>query len=143
MREANVLPRSDDVVINMGHVHMQQGRFLEAIRVYESVLKSLPSVSCSSHVCQSSSNFIQPTVEPVLRYLPTTTHAAVSDSLSCALFKHKQYENAMRVQLKSLHMNPMQPHVWYNLAYTKESFAVTLLMKPHKTVPDIEVIIII
>lgn len=130
------MPPSNDIFTNMGHVHLQKGQYLEAIRVYENVLKSIPNKPSSTHVCQSSSNFIQPTVEPVLRHLPSSTHAAVSDCLSFAHFKHKQYEDAIRVQLKSLHMNPCQAHVWYNLAYTKEEFAVNL---SHKTVTDIEV----
>lgn len=44
----------------------------------------------------------------------------------------------MKVQMKSLHLDPTQTHVWFNLAYMKEEFAVASLMKPHKSTVDIQ-----
>jgi tetratricopeptide (TPR) repeat protein len=134
------MPPSNDIITNLGHIHLQQGRYVDAIRIYENVLKSIPNMPCSTHSSQNSSNLSKPaSKELTLRHVPTASYAAISDCLSLAHFKHKQHEGAISVQLKSLHLDPSQIHVWYNLAYTKEEFAVASLLKPHKTAQDIKV----
>jgi tetratricopeptide (TPR) repeat protein len=135
------MPPSNDIVTNLGHVHLQQGRYVEAIRIYETVLKTLPNMPSSTHGSQSSSHFIHPSSELTLRHLPTASYIQISECLALAHLKHKQHEDAIKVLLKALHVDPSLVHVWYNLAYTKEEFAVASLLKPHKTAQDIEVMI--
>lgn len=141
-RETKILPPSNDIVTNLGHVHLQQGRNVEAIRIYENVLKTVPNMPCATHGSQSLSNVHRAdsaNKSTILRHLPTANYTSISDCLALAHFKHKQHEDAFKVQLKSLHLDPSQIHVWYNFAYTKEEFAISSLMKPHKTAADIEV----
>ena len=126
-------------MVNLGHVHLQQGRHIEAIRTYKSVLKSLQNSSYSTHGSQISNPFTKTVDGNSFRHPPIANQVAVNDCLALAYLRHKQHEDAVKAQLKSLHLDPTQTHVWYNLAYTKEECAVATLLKPHKTVPDIKV----
>ena len=52
--------------------------------------------------------------------------------LAHAYFDARQYSDCMRVLLKALHISPSNLQLWYNLALTRETFAVAVLQKEQK-----------
>lgn len=52
--------------------------------------------------------------------------------LAHAYFDARQYNDCMRVLLKALHISPNNLQLWYNLALTRETFAVAVLQKEQK-----------
>jgi tetratricopeptide (TPR) repeat protein len=106
----------NDICVNLGHIHMRQGKVVDASILYQASLKALPS---SPSVCQQSENII-----------------AISDCLALSYFRNRQYDDAIRTLLKALHYNPTRLHDWYNVAYVKEELAVKLC-KQNKSVNDI------
>lgn len=52
--------------------------------------------------------------------------------LAHAYFDARQYDECMSVLLKALHISPNNLQLWYNLALTRETFAVAVLQKEQK-----------
>lgn len=52
--------------------------------------------------------------------------------LAHAYFDARQYNDCMRILLKALHVSPSNLQLWYNLALTRETFAVAVLQKEQK-----------
>lgn len=52
--------------------------------------------------------------------------------LAHAYFDARQYNDCMRVLLKALHVSPNNLQLWYNLALSRETFAVAVLQKEQK-----------
>mmetsp|Transcript_24965 Transcript_24965/g.36827 ORF Transcript_24965/g.36827 Transcript_24965/m.36827 type:complete len:1271 (-) Transcript_24965:188-4000(-) len=114
-REAH-MPMTHEISLNLGHMHMIQGKLVDATYIYHSVLKSIlvsPAVQSQCH------NFV-----------------AVSECLALSHFKNEQYDDTVRVLLKALYRDPSQTHNWFNIACAKEEYAVKLC-RQHKSVADI------
>lgn len=112
---------ASDVCVNLGHMHMTQGRFVDAIHIYLAALKSLP-------------------LSPAVR-LQSEVIADVSDCLALSYLKNSQHDDAIRIILKSIHYNPSSLHVWFNLACVKEEFAVKLCKTVPGSINDIRIAI--
>lgn len=52
--------------------------------------------------------------------------------LAHAFFDARQYSECMSTLLKALHVSPNNLQLWYNLALTRETFAVAVLQKEQK-----------
>lgn len=52
--------------------------------------------------------------------------------LAHAYFDARQYSDCKRVLLEALHLSPNNLQLWYNLALTRETFAVAVLQKEQK-----------
>ncbi|CAM9217141.1 unnamed protein product [Discosporangium mesarthrocarpum] len=93
-----------DVWINLAHVYLAQNKHNEAIRLYQNCLKKF-------HGGRDSSLHIY---------------------LAHAYFDARQYDECMRTLLKALHVSPNNLQLWYNLALTRETYAVAVLQKEQK-----------
>ena len=114
-REAG-MQMSNDICVNLGHINMRQGRLTDAGILYQASLRALPS---SPSVCKQCDSIV-----------------AVSDCLALSYFRNQQYDDSVRVVLKSLHYDPTRLHDWYNVAYVKEEQAVKLC-RQNKAAGDI------
>jgi RNA polymerase-associated protein CTR9 len=93
-----------DVWINLAHVYLAQNKHSEAIRLYQNCLKKFHG----------------------------GRDAALHLYLAHAHFDAGSYKHCMRTLLKALHICPSDLQLWYNLAVTEETFAVTVLQKDQK-----------
>lgn len=120
VRETGLTPASD-VCVNLGHMHLSQGRFVDAIHIYQAALKSLPT-------------------SPAVR-TQSEVMGEVSDCLSLSFLKNSQHDDSVRVLLKSLHYDPSRLHDWFNIACVKEELAVKLCRSHNSTISDISLAI--
>ncbi|CAM9129407.1 unnamed protein product, partial [Choristocarpus tenellus] len=93
-----------DVWINLAHVYLAQNKHNEAIRLYQNCLKKFHG----------------------------GREASVHVYLAHAYFDARQYRECMQTLLKALHVSPNNLQLWYNLALTRETFAVAVLQKEQK-----------
>jgi len=93
-----------DVWINLAHVYVSQGLYLNAIKLYQSCLKKF--------------------------YF--NKDANILLFLSRAFFEAQRYEECKGTLLKALHLSPHSKSLWFNLALTQEQFATGILRKDKK-----------
>lgn len=105
--------------INLANVYLIQGKFLDACRTYFSALSSIPTLRRFTGL---DSMILM---------------AAISESLSYSYFKSHQFDDCLRILAKTLHANPTRMSTWYNVAFTREEFALTSLRKSDKSSKDI------
>jgi tetratricopeptide (TPR) repeat protein len=120
VRETGLSPGSD-VCVNLGHMHLSQGRYVDAIQIYQATLKSLPT-------------------SPAVR-TQSEAMGEVSDCLSLSYLKNSQHDDSVRVLLKSLHYDPTRVHDWFNVACVKEELAVKLCRAQTSSISDISLAI--
>jgi tetratricopeptide (TPR) repeat protein len=120
VRETGLSPASD-VCVNLGHMHLSQGRYVDAIHIYQATLKSLPT-------------------SPAVR-MQSEVMGEVSDCLSLSYLKNSQHDDSVRVLLKSLHYDPSRLHDWFNVACVKEELAVKLCRSQTSSISDISLAI--
>lgn len=93
-----------DVWVNLAHVYLALNKHNEAIRLYQNCLKKFHG----------------------------GRDASLHMYLAHAYFEAGRYKECMRTLLKALHVQPSNLRLWYNLALTRETFAVTILQKEQK-----------
>ncbi|ETV78135.1 hypothetical protein H257_08339 [Aphanomyces astaci] len=115
VREA--APDMPDAWINLGHIHMAEHRFGEAIQLYQ--------VSLAKHYKGQDVS--------VLLYLAK------------AYYEAKRYSECITALTKGIHMAPQELKLWYNLALAQEDFAVATLgetsasvAKSSRTMADVQ-----
>ncbi len=109
-------PEVTDVWLNLGHVFTHQSLHLNAVKLYEHVLKKYAShthTSAPSSTLQSVSS--EETVN-VLLYLANAYFQVGG-----------QMANAKKCLLKAIRLAPDDLMLWYNLALAQEDFAVSVL----------------
>ena len=106
-REAG-LPLSEDICCNLAHVHLAQGRFVDAEMLYQAALKTLPRSSSSSGGSAAKQS------------------DRVNSAYECmafAEFRHGRHSDALRSLLRGLHNDPSCLRGWYNVAIVRSDIA--------------------
>ena len=106
-REAG-LPLSEDICCNLAHVHLAQGRFVDAEMLYQAALKTLPrSSSSSGGSAAKQSDRVNSAFE----------------CMSYAEFRHGRHSDALLSLLRGLHNDPSCLRGWYNVAIVRSDIA--------------------
>ena len=106
-REAG-LPLSEDICCNLAHVHLAQGRFVDAEMLYQAALKTLPrSSSSSGGSAAKQSDRVNSAYE----------------CMSYAEFRHGRHSAALSSLLRGLHNDPSCLRGWYNVAIVRSDIA--------------------
>eukprot|EP01117_Protostelium_nocturnum_P007261 TRINITY_DN2598_c0_g1_i2.p1 TRINITY_DN2598_c0_g1~~TRINITY_DN2598_c0_g1_i2.p1 ORF type:complete len:1004 (-),score=427.67 TRINITY_DN2598_c0_g1_i2:118-3129(-) len=98
-----------DVWINLAHVHLAQGSYTNAIKMYQNCLKK----------------FFNNKDPNVLVYLAK------------AYFEDGKFTESRQTLMKALHSSPKTETIWFNLALTFEEEAVRILKNNRKTVAEL------
>ena len=107
------VPGTPNVNINLAHVCMVQGRWGEAIHLYQTNLRAIP----------------------------LDARVDVLTCLGLAFFKNKQFEDAITALQKAFQCNPSSPMLLYNLAFVRQEFGMGILHRQSKTVREIKMAI--
>ena len=133
------MPYFDDAVSNLATVFIQQGRFHDAERLFQSSLKS---VSAYGSIATRDSK---------LDFTEFAAGASAAPPQQCIADKHQYFHECIALtqnrMLKNeesarslLHAIHMSPHAsiqdWYNVAVVYESAAIVAMKKKQKTVRE-------
>lgn len=121
-REAS-LPLSEDICANLAHVHLAQGRLIDAEHLYQAALKTLPRSSSSSG--GSSGKHADKIV-------------AAYECMAFAQFRNGRHTDALHSLLRGLHNDPSGLRGWYNVAVVRADLAATAAKRKIEKVDDIE-----
>lgn len=113
MKIRETVPGNANVNINLAHVCLLQGRWGEAIHLYQTNLKTIP----------------------------LDARGEILASLALAFFKNRQFEEAIVTLQRALQCNPSSPILLFNLAYVRQEFAMGILHRQSKTVREIKMAI--
>ena len=122
-REAG-MPLSEDICSNLAHVHLAQGRFVDAEHLYQASLKTLPAVSSSS-----SGGLATKGSDKVL---------AAYECMAFAQYRHGRHSEAIRSLLRSLHGDPSVLRGWFNVGVVRCDLSTTSLYKKSSSVEDMD-----
>jgi tetratricopeptide (TPR) repeat protein len=115
-RETN-MSVSDDICINLAHVHYAQGRFIDAEHQYQATLKAMHSD----------------------KNVRTDKLASLCEYSGMAQFSNKRHEESIRSLLRAVHYSPLNLRLWFNVAMVRSEISSVSMQKPRRTVADIEV----
>jgi len=98
-----------DVWINLAHVYLKQGQYVNAIKLYQNVLKKFyenkdPEVLCF---------------------------------LAKAYFESEQLEECKRTLMRAIHVNPSDVNLWYNLAVAQKDYAAKIMNSKNSLITDV------
>jgi len=99
-----------DVWLNLGHVYLAQGEFVNAIKMYQNCLRKF---------------FGNKNPEIML-------------FLAKAHYEYGQMQECKQTLLKALHITPNNNQLWFNLALSQESFARQVAKKDKATLPEMK-----
>ena len=108
---------SEDICVNLAHVHYAQSRFLEAEHQYQATLRTA-AADRHSHADKMS---------------------ALCEYSAMAQFSGKRCDESVRSLLRALHYDPMCLRLWFNVAIVRADTATQIMQKSRRTVADIEV----
>ena len=121
-REAG-MPLSEDICCNLAHVHLAQGRFVDAEHLYQAALKTLPRSSSSSGGSAAKQS------------------DRVNSAYECmafAEFRHGRHVDALNSLLRGLHNDPSNLREWYNVAVVRADVAAQYSKKKSGVVDEVE-----
>ena len=121
-REAS-MPLSEDICSNLAHIHLAQGRLVDAEHLYQAALKTLPRSSSSSG--GSSGRHADKIV-------------AAYECMAFAQFRHGRHTDALHSLLRGLHSDPSGLRGWYNTAVVRADLAATATKRKIDKVDDIQ-----
>jgi hypothetical protein len=102
------MPLSEDICSNLAHVHLAQGRLIDAEHLYQAALKTLPRSSSSSG--GSSGRHADKIV-------------AAYECMAFAQFRNGRHTDALHSMLRGLHVDPSGLRGWYNVAVVRADYA--------------------
>jgi tetratricopeptide (TPR) repeat protein len=115
-RETN-MSVSDEICINLAHVHYAQGRFLDAEHQYQATLRAMHSD----------------------RNIRTDKLAALCEYSAMSQFSNKRHDESIRSLLRAIHYSPLNLRLYYNVAIVRNDISSLYMQKPRRSVADIEV----
>ena len=115
VREASASDGYVDVVLNLGHIHVQQGQYAAAVQCYEDVVNKLLPAQPGRHG------------EEDAQIAETRTNAHLY--LARAYYLWGQMDEALVALEHAVHARPNSALVWYDRALAQEEYAVTVLRK--------------
>ena len=121
-REAS-MPLSEDICSNLAHVHLAQGRLIDAEHLYQAALKTLPRSSSSS-----GGSFGKHADKIVAAY----------ECMAFAQFRNGRHTDALHSLLRGLHNDPSGLRGWYNVAVVRADLAATATKRKIDKVDDIQ-----
>jgi tetratricopeptide (TPR) repeat protein len=117
------MPLSEDICANLAHVHLAQGRLVDAEHLYQAALKALPK----SHSSGGGSSAKQ-----------ADKIVAAHECMALAQFRHGRHEDALRSLLRGLHNDPTCLREWYNVAVVRADYGMSLMKRQDKSADDID-----
>jgi tetratricopeptide (TPR) repeat protein len=117
IRQGN-MKNTEDTDINLANVYMSEKRYLEAERLYYSVLKNIPTNTAFQHYHYST----------FLNLIGVSQYGS-----------HK-YEEAFKTMLKAWHMTPMEVNVLFNFSIISNQIANMCIDRSSKTSDEIDII---
>ena len=104
-RETN-MPTNEDICANLAHIHQLQGRLVDAEHLYEATIKSLSNNSKQS----------EKTI-------------ALRECTSMAQYLNNRYDVSLHSLLKSIHQDPGNLRLWYNVAVVHRANSLAIMKK--------------
>jgi hypothetical protein len=117
------MPLSEDICSNLAHVHLAQGRLVDAEHLYQAALKTLPRSSSSTG--GSSGRHSDKIV-------------AAFECMAFAQFRNGRHTDALHSLLRGLHNDPSGLRGWYNVAVVRADLASTATKRKIEKVDDIQ-----
>lgn len=117
IRQAN-LKHCEDTEINLANVYMTEKRYVEAERLYLSVLKTVPTNPLFAHYHCSH----------------------LLSLIGVAQYSSMKYEESFKTMLKAWHMTPMEALVLFNFSIISNQIANMCIDRLQKTSSEIEII---
>lgn len=117
------MPLSEDICSNLAHVHLAQGRLIDAEHLYQAALKTLPrSLSSSGGSAAKHADKI----------------VAAYECMAFAQLRNGRHTDALHSLLRGLHNDPSCLRGWYNVAVVRADLATTASKKKLDKVDDIQ-----
>lgn len=104
-RETN-MPTNEDICANLAHIHQLQGRLVDAEHLYEATIKSLSNNSKQS----------EKTI-------------ALRECTAMAQYLNNRYDVSLHSLLKSIHQDPGNLRLWYNVAVVHRANALAIMKR--------------
>ena len=117
------MPLSEDICANLAHVHLAQGRLIDAEHLYQAALKTLPRSSSNSG--GSSGRHADKIV-------------AAYECMAFAQFRNGRHTDALHSMLRGLHVDPSGLRGWYNVAVVRADYASSASKSKIEKVDDIQ-----
>lgn len=117
IRQSNI-KNTEDTDINLANVYMSEKRFLEAERLYFSVIKSIIT-------------------NPIFQH---HHYAHFFTLIGIAQYQTKKYEESFKTLLKAWHLTPMEPNVLFNFSIISNQIANICIDKLQKSSDEIDII---
>lgn len=112
------MKNTEDCDINLANVYLSEKRYLEAERLYFSVLKNIQTNSLFHHF----------------------HYAHFLNLIGIAQYSSGKYEESFKTLLKAWHMTPMDPQVLYNFCIISNQIANMCIERATKTTDEISII---
>ena len=111
----DINPTIVDAWINLGHIHLQDLHWEQAIICYKYVLDKLWNTTMMPVTGGGNNNLTQ--------------YISILHCLALAYYYSNDLINCKLMLLKAIHLNPNHYILWYNLALAQEHFAIDILNK--------------
>jgi tetratricopeptide (TPR) repeat protein len=121
-RESNV-PLSEDICANLAHVHLAQGRLIDAEHLYQAALKMLPKSNGSGGGTSTRQ---------------ADKLVAAHECMALAQFRHGRHDDAVKSLFKGLHSDPTCLRDWYNVAIVRADLGISVMKRSGKSSADIQ-----
>lgn len=109
---------TEDICINLAHVHVAQGRLVDAEHLYQATLKAVPRSTqqgqCAERLCR------------------------LTEYASLAQYKNKRFDDAIYSLLRSIRIDPGCLRYWHNVAVVSSDMALSTVKKEQKSLVEIE-----